>query len=67
MLFFLPQIIKSLGVTNMQVGWLTMIPYVCGAIGMVVWGRVSDRMGERRWNLFCGLRRLDRRAGHCRA
>mgnify|MGYP000988190930 CR=1 FL=1 len=49
MLFFIPQIIKSLGVTNnMTVGWLTMIPYICGAISMVVWGRISDRMQERR-------------------
>jgi ACS family tartrate transporter-like MFS transporter len=35
----------------MQVGWVTMIPYLCGAISMVVWGFLSDRMGERRWNL----------------
>ena len=55
MLFFIPQIIKSLGnYSNMTVGWLTMIPYICGAIAMVVWGRVSDRMNERRWNLFFG-------------
>ena len=53
MLLFLPQIVKQLGLTNMQVGWVTMIPYVCGAISMVAWGWVSDRMGERRWNLFC--------------
>ena len=53
MLFFIPQIIKSLGnYSNMTVGWLTMIPYICGGIAMVVWGRVSDRMDERRWNLF---------------
>jgi len=53
MLIFIPQIIKSLGVTsNMTVGWLTMIPYICAAIGMVLWGFVSDRMQERRWNLF---------------
>jgi ACS family tartrate transporter-like MFS transporter len=53
MLIFIPQIIKSLGnYSNMTVGWLTMIPYICGAIGMVVWGRVSDRMNERRWNLL---------------
>jgi cyanate permease len=25
---FLPQIIKELGVSNMEVGWLTMIPYI---------------------------------------
>ena len=53
MLFFIPQIIKSLGTfTNMQVGWLTMIPYICGGIALVVWGRISDRMHERRWNLL---------------
>ena len=36
----------------MTVGWLTMIPYICGGIALVVWGRVSDRMQERRWNLL---------------
>jgi len=55
MLIFVPQMIKSLGdYGNMTVGWLTMIPYTCGAIAMVVWGRISDRMNERRWNLFIG-------------
>ena len=53
MLFFIPQIIKSLGVTNnMTVGWLTMLPYICGGISLIVWGRISDRMKERRWNLL---------------
>jgi ACS family tartrate transporter-like MFS transporter len=53
MLFFIPQIIKSLGtMSNMTVGWLTMIPYICGGIALVVWGRISDRMNERRWNLL---------------
>jgi ACS family tartrate transporter-like MFS transporter len=53
MLIFVPQMIKSLGnYSNMTVGWLTMIPYICGAIAMVAWGRISDRMNERRWNLF---------------
>jgi MFS transporter, ACS family, tartrate transporter len=55
MLIFIPQMIKSMGnYSNMTVGWLTMIPYICGAIAMVVWGRISDRMNERRWNLFIG-------------
>jgi ACS family tartrate transporter-like MFS transporter len=55
MLIFIPQIIKSLGnYDNMTVGWLTMIPYICGGIAMVLWGRLSDRMNERRWNLFVG-------------
>jgi ACS family tartrate transporter-like MFS transporter len=58
MLIFIPQIIKSLGhSSNMMVGWLTMIPYICGGIAMVAWGRLSDRMNERRWNLLvaCAL------------
>ena len=55
LLIFIPQMIKSLGdYSNMTVGWLTMIPYICGTIAMVVWGRISDRMNERRWNLFIG-------------
>jgi ACS family tartrate transporter-like MFS transporter len=53
MLIFIPQIIKELGIkSNMTVGWLTMIPYICGAIALVVWGRLSDRLNERRWHLL---------------
>jgi ACS family tartrate transporter-like MFS transporter len=45
--------IKDIGVKdNMTVGWLTMIPYISGGIGLVGWGMVSDRMNERRWNLL---------------
>jgi ACS family tartrate transporter-like MFS transporter len=52
-LFFVPQMIKDIGVTsNMTVGWLTMIPYITGGIGLISWGLVSDRMNERRWNLL---------------
>jgi ACS family tartrate transporter-like MFS transporter len=55
MLIFIPQIIKSLGVTgNMTVGWLTMIPYGVAAVAEIAWGQISDRMNERRWNLFVG-------------
>ena len=52
MVYFTPQIIKQLGLTNMQVGYTTMIPYLCGAVAMIVYGRQSDRAGERRWHLF---------------
>ncbi len=58
MLIFIPQIIKSLGnFSNMTVGWLTMIPYICGGIAMIGWGQLSDRLQERRWHLFaaCAL------------
>jgi MFS transporter, ACS family, tartrate transporter len=50
-LLLLPQIIKQLGLTNMQVGWVTMIPYLCAVVAMLAWGWVSDRMAERRWTL----------------
>jgi MFS transporter, ACS family, tartrate transporter len=57
LLLFLPQMVQQLGFTTMQVGWVTMIPYTLGAVSMAVWGWLSDRMGERRWNLFfaCSL------------
>jgi ACS family tartrate transporter-like MFS transporter len=35
----------------MQVGWVTMIPYLCAVGAMLAWGWVSDRLGERRWTL----------------
>jgi ACS family tartrate transporter-like MFS transporter len=44
--------IKSLGATNMGTGYATMLAYICGAVSMIAWGWLSDRTGERRWNLF---------------
>jgi MFS family permease len=47
--FWIPQLIKNTGVKDpLYVGPLTAIPYGCGAIGMVVFGRSSDRSGDRR-------------------
>ena len=54
LVLFLPQILKQLGLSTMMIGFAAAIPYVAGSIGMVVWGYVSDRMQERRWNLFGG-------------
>ena len=50
--FFLPQIIKGLGLSNFATGLVTAIPYVFGTIGLVVWGYSSDRYHERRWHLI---------------
>src|SRR5260370_40808026 len=52
MLLFVPQIIKELGVSNMEGGWITMIPYICGAISLVFCGLLSDRIGDRRCGRF---------------
>jgi MFS family permease len=48
---FVAQIIKGLGLTNMQTGFATVIPYAAGTIGMLLWGHYSDKKNERRWNL----------------
>jgi ACS family tartrate transporter-like MFS transporter len=48
---FVAQIIKGLGLTNMQTGFTTVIPYAAGTIGMLIWGHYSDKYNERRWNL----------------
>jgi len=49
--FFLPQIVKAFGVSNIQAGLVAALPYVVGLVGIVWWGRHSDRMLERRFHL----------------
>ena len=47
--FWIPQLIKNTGVKDpLHVGLLSAIPYGCGAVAMVLFGRSSDRSGERR-------------------
>ncbi len=46
--FFLPTIVKGFGVSNFQTGLLAALPFVFGAIGMVLLGRSSDRTLKRR-------------------
>ena len=54
---FLPQILKSIGVTNTQAGLLTSVPYMFGTIAIVVCGHLSDKVTDRYWTLVvtCGL------------
>lgn len=53
--FWVPHMIRASGVTNVTwVGVLSAVPYLCGAICMVVVGRLSDRSGERR-KFLCAL------------
>ena len=51
LLLFVPQIIKSLGATTMGTGYATSLAYVCGAVSMMGFGWLSDRLGDRRWLL----------------
>ena len=50
--FFLPQIVKGFGLTNMQTGLVSVIPPAFGAVAMILWGRKSDRAMERKKHLF---------------
>jgi ACS family tartrate transporter-like MFS transporter len=49
--FFLPQIVKAFGISNVQAGLVAALPYVVGLVSIVLWGRRSDRKLERRFHL----------------
>ncbi|HET6194949.1 MAG TPA: MFS transporter [Acetobacteraceae bacterium] len=47
---WLPQLVKSFGLTNWQTGLVNAVPFGVAAVWMVLWGRSSDRTGERVWH-----------------
>ncbi|MCC7125789.1 MAG: MFS transporter [Acidobacteria bacterium] len=50
--FFLPQIIRgAFAGSTFAIGVLSALPYLAGAIGMVLAARHSDSSGERRWHI----------------
>jgi D-galactonate transporter len=50
--FWLPTMIKGIGIAPIStIGWYTAVPYVFGAIGVLVISRSSDYFGERRWHV----------------
>ena len=46
-LFFLPMIVKSFGLSNAQTGFVSAIPSLCGLFAVVWWGQRSDKIGNR--------------------
>jgi MFS transporter, ACS family, tartrate transporter len=46
-----PQIIKSFGLSNMQVGFLNAVPPTVAVIAMYLWSWHSDRKNERTWHV----------------
>jgi ACS family tartrate transporter-like MFS transporter len=46
--FFLPPILKALGLSDFGTGLATAVPYTLGTIGMLAWSWSSDRHNERR-------------------
>jgi MFS transporter, ACS family, tartrate transporter len=51
MAFFLPLIVKSLGMSNTAIGYVLVLPNLCGSVGMILFSRSSDRTGERVWHV----------------
>jgi MFS family permease len=51
MSFFLPLIVKSMGLSNTAIGYVLVLPSICGSIGMILFSRSSDRTGERIWHV----------------
>ncbi|OAJ57362.1 MFS transporter [Paraburkholderia ginsengiterrae] len=50
--FWLPTMIKGLGIAPIAtIGWYTAVPYIFGALGVLVISRSSDRFKERRWHV----------------
>ncbi|WP_141432491.1 MFS transporter [Bacillus sp. 03113] len=47
--YWMPQIIKGLSgyLTNTQIGFISIIPYIAASLAMNYWSRRSDRTGER--------------------
>nr|WP_241014738.1 MFS transporter [Burkholderia sp. Ac-20379] len=52
---WMPQMIRSIGFTTRETGLITALPYFCGMIGMLAWGRHSDRSGERMWHTLLAM------------
>lgn len=49
---WLPQIVKGFGgLSNSQIGYVSAIPFVVAAIGMLAIGMSSDRLRERKWHM----------------
>lgn len=53
--FFMPLIVKSLGLSNTAIGYVLVLPNLCGATGMIFLSRSSDRSGERLWHVVVPL------------
>ncbi|MGF6777074.1 MFS transporter [Paraburkholderia sp. GAS334] len=50
--FWLPTMIKGLGIAPIAtIGWYTAVPYIFGALGVLIISRSSDRFKERRWHV----------------
>ena len=51
---WMPQMIKGLGFSNLETGFLVALPYIVAMAAMVLAGLSSDRSGERVWHVAGG-------------
>jgi sugar phosphate permease len=47
---WMPQILKSFGLSNLETGLLNMIPFGIASVFMIFWGLRADKSGERIWS-----------------
>jgi len=47
---WMPQMVKAFGLTNFQTGLVNSVPFGIAAVLMILWGRNSDKSGERVWH-----------------
>jgi D-galactonate transporter len=51
--FWLPTIIKGMGVTdNFEIGMLSSLPWIASIFSMLLFARSADKMRERRWHVI---------------
>ena len=55
LVFFMPLIVKGLGVATGWVGIVSALPFLCGLGSMLAWGYHSDRTRERVWHAAAAL------------
>lgn len=53
---FLPQILKPAfpAFTNLQISLLVTLAFAVGGVAGIIWGRHSDRTGDRKWHMAAG-------------
>ena len=48
---WLPQIVKAMGFSNLETGFVVAMPYAVGLVAMLAWARSSDLRHERIWHI----------------
>jgi ACS family tartrate transporter-like MFS transporter len=48
---WLPQIIQSMGFSNLSNGFIVAVPFLAAIVAMNLWSRSSDARGERIWHV----------------